>query len=277
MSADALRGPKLSVFTKPWRVPIPALARWIQQLGFDGVELPVRPGYAVNPDNAAQSLPEAANILADHGLQIYSVAAPMTDAVIAACGAAGVPMLRIMAPIGNENYFEAEARIRREIDVVVGEARRQNVVIGVQNHCGRYVSHALGLHRLLEPYATNEVCAVWDAAHNALNGEDLDIALDIIWARLGMVNLKNALWEAVETPEDPVAKWRPRWTIGRAGLASWPRVAADLIQRSYNGVVCLTAEYSDEEDVDQLIGEDIAFARSLWGQPAGVSPDSRLQ
>ena len=277
MSVENSPGPKLSVFTKPWRVPIPALARWVGQLGFDGVELPVRPGYPVNPENAAQALPEAAKILADHGLQIFSAAAPLTEAVIAACGAAGVPLLRIMALIGNEGYFEAEARIRREIDAVIGEARQQNVVIGVQNHCGRYISHALGLHRLLEPYSNNDVRAVWDAAHNALNGEDLDIALDIIWPRLGMVNLKNALWEPVEAPEDPVAIWRPRWTIGRAGLASWPRVAADLIQRNYDGVVCLTAEYSDEDDVDRMIEEDIAFARSLWGQIPATIPDSPPQ
>jgi hypothetical protein len=36
------------------------------------------------------------------------------------------------------------------------------------------------------------------------------------------------------------------------------------MQRSYAGVVCLTAEYSDETDVARLIAEDVAYARSLW-------------
>ena len=40
-----------SVFTKPWKTPLPDLARLVRGLGFDGVELPVRPGYQVLPEN----------------------------------------------------------------------------------------------------------------------------------------------------------------------------------------------------------------------------------
>lgn len=39
--------PQFSVFTKPWRMPLPDLGRHVQSLGFSGVELPVRPGYQV--------------------------------------------------------------------------------------------------------------------------------------------------------------------------------------------------------------------------------------
>ena len=44
---------QFTLFTKPWRTPIPELASMVADLGFDGVELPVRPGYPVNPDNMA--------------------------------------------------------------------------------------------------------------------------------------------------------------------------------------------------------------------------------
>ena len=65
-------------------------------------------------------------------------------------------------------------------------------------------------------------------------------------------------------PEAENVEWCAYWTTGRQGLASWPRVAAELKGRGYDGVVCLTAEYSDEASVDRLIAEDLAFARSLF-------------
>ena len=90
------------------------------------------------------------------------------------------------------------------------------------------------------------------------------MALDIIWSHLCLVNLKSAFWQRANRPEAPVAEWQPHWTTGRHGRANWPRVAAELKRRNYHGVVCLTAEYSDEPAVDRLIAEDIAFAKSLF-------------
>ena len=108
------------------------------------------------------------------------------------------------------------------------------------------------------------IAAVWDVAHNALNGEALDLGLDIIWPHLNMVNFKNAYWHRTNGPEAVVAEWDVFWTSGRHGQASWSQVATLLKQRGYSGVVCLPAEYTDEPAVDRLIAEDIIFAKSLF-------------
>ncbi len=55
---------QFSVFTKPWHLPLPELAALVKGWGFDGVELPVRPGYQVTPENVRRGLPEAVRILA---------------------------------------------------------------------------------------------------------------------------------------------------------------------------------------------------------------------
>jgi hypothetical protein len=68
----------------------------------------------------------------------------------------------------------------------------------------------------------------------------------------------------VTGPEAESVQWQAYWTSGRQGLSPWPRVAAELKRRNYSGVVCLTAEYSDEASVNRLIAEDIAFAKSLF-------------
>ncbi len=79
-----------------------------------------------------------------------------------------------------------------------------------------------------------------------------------------MVNLKNAYRRHAGAGEAGEAQWHVSWCAGREGFTSWPRVAAELRRRDYRGVVCLTAEYDEEERVDELIAADLSFARSLF-------------
>jgi sugar phosphate isomerase/epimerase len=260
MSTDV----SFSVFTKPWRCGIDELGAKIAALGFDAIELPVRPGYPVHPDNVAAELPRAVQQLAAHGLKIASIAGPTDEKTIAACADAGVPIIRICVGIGSDGYMASEARLRREYDALAPLLAHYGVTLGVQNHNGRYICNAMGLRHLLEGFDPKQIAAVWDAAHNALDGEEPEMALDIVWPHLCMVNLKNAFRRRRNGPEAPAAEWEVFWTTGPHGFASWPRVAAELQRRSYYGVVCLTAEYTDEHAVDRLIATDIAYARALF-------------
>ncbi len=83
-------GLTFSVFTKPWKTPLPELAAFVKGMGFDAVELPVRPGYQVTPEAAASQLPLASRIFADAGIAIVSIAGPADEPTIAACGAASI-------------------------------------------------------------------------------------------------------------------------------------------------------------------------------------------
>jgi sugar phosphate isomerase/epimerase len=253
-----------SVFTKPWKTALTDLAKHVRKLGFDGIELPVRPGYQVEPRFVAKGLPNAVKILADNGLQIFSIAGPTDEATIAACGEAGVPVIRICVGIEGNHYLAEETRRRKEFDKLVPLLEKHGVKLGLQNHCGKSVANAMQLRSLVKKYDPKKIAVVWDAAHNALNGEEPEHAIDIVWSHLCMVNLKNAFWKLRTGPDAPYAQWTEYWTTGRHGLASWPRVAAELKRRNWTGVLCLSAEYSDRDYVDRLIGEDMSFAKYLF-------------
>jgi sugar phosphate isomerase/epimerase len=253
-----------SVFTKAWKMPLPELAKHVSNLGFDGVELPVRPGYQVTPENVQEDLPKAAEIMADHGLKIFSVAAPTDKVTIAACAKSGIPLIRICIGIESNAYLAGEARYQNECDALVPLLDKYHVTIGVQNHCGKCVANAMQLLSFLKGYNSKHIAAVWDVAHNALNGEEPEHAIDILWSHLRMVNLKNAFWRQRNGPEAEYAQWHEYWTTGRNGLASWPRVAAELKRREWSGVLCLSAEYNDHGSVNRLIADDLAFAKSLF-------------
>lgn len=259
-----------TVFTKPWQAKsLPELARFVSALGFDGVELPVRPGYQVEPENITKGLPEAARILGDHGVRIGTVAGPTDEVAIAACAAAGVPIIRVCENIDMEiGYMESEKRLKEGYDALVPILEQHGVAIGVQNHCDFCVNNAMGLLHLIEDYDPRHICAVLDQAHNGLNGEPPELAIDIVWSHLRVVNLKSAYWQRSNGPEAAEAQWKVHWTTGRHGLAYWQRTAAELKKRNYAGDICLTAEYSDHDRVDELVAEDIIYAKSLFNTDA---------
>ena len=255
-----------SVFTKAWKtVPLDRLGGLVRGMGFEGVELPVRPGFQVAPERAGRDLPAAARKLEAEGVAIRSVASAADEPTIMACADAGVPLLRIMAPIRtDESYAGAEERYRREFDALLPVLDRAGVTLGVQNHAGREVANAIGLRSLIGRYDPRHVAAVWDAGHEALAGNEPELAIDIIWPHLRVVNLKNAIWLQNAEAGAASAEWSAHWTAGRLGLSPWPRVAAELRRRGYAGTVCLTAEYSGAVSVERQAAEDLAFARTLF-------------
>src|SRR5207248_7904144 len=149
-----------SVFTKPWKMPVTELGRHVRDLGFEGIELPVRPGFQVEPERVDKELPLAARQLANFGLKITSVAGPTDEPTVAACAEAGIPIIRICVGIGPEGYLASEARLRKEYDALVPLLDRYGVTLGIQNHCDRCICNAMGLRHLIEKYEPRHVAAV---------------------------------------------------------------------------------------------------------------------
>lgn len=255
-----------SVFTKPWQnLTVKELGERVNEYGFDGIEFPIRPGYQVEPENAEKGLPVLARQLAEYGIKITSVAGDLNESVFAGCATAGVPVIRIMYKVKKgEGYMEMEKRAQQELDSLIPLCERYGVQIGLQNHYGFSVSNAMGIRHMIEKYDPKYVGAVWDSAHNALNGEEPELGLDIVRSHLCMVNLKNAFWRRTNGPEAEDIQWKVYYTTGRQGLASWPRIVKYLKEMDYKGVVCLTAEYSDNEHVDRLVAEDMVYAKALF-------------
>ena len=243
----------LAVFTEPWlQDSVPELVRRVAALGFDSAEVPVRPGSQAQVASAEKELPELVSAFADHGLSVASVASELDGGAFAACAGAGVGVIRTMAPIVRGEYQGPEEELRKQLVGAVPLCGRYRVKVGVQQHYGDHVCDATGLRLLLAAVDQRWVGAIWDAAHDALAGLEPENGLDLVWDRLFMVNLKNAHYESKNEPEACQAEWARHFTTGRHGLASWPRVLAELKRRNYSGTVCLTAEHDDEGDVDRL-------------------------
>jgi sugar phosphate isomerase/epimerase len=260
---------EFALFVKPWKdLSLVELGKHVRRLGFDLIELPVRPGFVCQPETIERDLPEAVSILGDEGIRILNVTVslPLDDErLYAACAKANIRLNRVMFRRGDLRYWEAEGEARRQLDSALPFCESYGIQIGVQNHSGNFVAvNALGLYHLLKDYDPRHVGAIWDPAHNALEGMEPEPAIDVIESHLSIVNLKNAYWHRLSGPEAEVANWQIYWTSGAQGRASWPRIAQKLRQINYQGPLCLSAEYTAEEEVDRLIIEDLHFARRLF-------------
>ncbi len=256
----------LAVFTKPWKeLSLPELGRFVADLGFNGIEFPLREGFQIEPAEAETKLPQLVKVMRDYNLEVYSVAADTDERIFAACAAAGVPIIRIMVRIDEQlGYLATEDQVRRELEErVVPFCRKYGIKVGIQPHYGNFVCNAMGVKHLIESFDPATIGAIWDSGHCALSGEEPELGLDVVWSHLCMVNLKNAFYQRMNGPEAEWSEWKPYFTTGRHGLASWPRVIAYLQRRNYRGVLCLTAEYTDKAQVNRLIKEDLAYLKSL--------------
>ncbi|WP_405058789.1 sugar phosphate isomerase/epimerase [Kribbella sp. NBC_01505] len=248
-----------SVFTKPWAgLPGAELGRLIAGLGFAGAEIPVRDTAYVTTATVEAELPAFTKQLRDEGIEPISVASDLTEPVFAACAEAGVPMIRIMAPLGDDSYAAAVRRNRALLEEAVVLAERYGVQVGVQPHHGRFITSTLGVLQLLEALP-DRFRLVWDAAHDALAGDDPAVTIELGADRLGIVNLKNAKY--VETADG----WKTHFGQADEGLSDWNAVHAALVRAQYDGPICLTGQYSDlSVSVEERVRKDLQTAVTSW-------------
>lgn len=256
-----------SVFAKPWaQLPAGRLAEVVTGLGCDAVELPIRQNCAVTPDDAGARLPGFAATLRDAGVGIVSVASDLSEPVFAACAATQVPLIRVMAPVDGSGYRASVRRFRQRLEQALPLVERYGVGIGVQSHHGPYVTTAIEVHRLLDGLPAS-FTVIWDAAHEALAGQDPVVTLDAVADRLSLVNLKNAVYRALPPDESGTpgpTRWRSWFVPGPDGLSDWSVIIAHLQQRGWTGSLCLSAQYSETgEPVAELAARDVRYGKSL--------------
>jgi len=258
-----------SVFTKPWRESsVDDLAETVRTMGFDAVELPVRPGYQVEPTEVASALPAAVRRLEAAGVSVASVAAGTDEATFAACAEAGVPVIRVMVPVSPRGYAATDGEIRAKLDELSVSAERFGVRVGIQPHHDDFIADSSELSAVIEDYDPRFIGAIWDAAHDALARKRPAHALERLWPWLVMANLKSAVFERVGA-DSPVgdAVWEPVFVESDRGMAEWGAALAYLAARAFDGPICLTAEYTDETDLVAKITADLARAKQLAARP----------
>lgn len=247
-------------------------------LGLDGLDLAVRSGQCVNPDNVRQALPKAMKVWKEAKLSVPMVSTetslvdphhPTAEAIWAACAETGVRDVKIGYWGWKEGtpYQKLADKARRDLEGFARLSERYGVRTLVHNHSGFYLAcNAATLMALLRDFEPSLVGAYVDPAHLAVNGEPLPLALEMIGRHLAMVAVKNVAYVRTETATG--VKWERQWCFLSDGLVDWPGAISLLRKRGYVGPLSLHGEYSGPDDRDAIlknVEQDVKYLTTIVG------------
>lgn len=261
---------KYVYFTKMLKaLDLKGLIAFCKEVGLDGVDLAVRAGYVVNPDNMAKALPEAAKTLTGEGLMIGVVtadtglndpASKTAKGLFEASAAAGAPAIKI-GYFPYKNDFDANFKdARTKLTGFAKLAAEHKVKACVHTHSGNYIpNNCATLRMLLQDLDAHHVGAFVDTGHTAVNGGPFRMEVDMVHPYLSLLAIKDMLWK----------KGAKGWAydvvpVGE-GIVHWSDVAQAVKESKFNGTICLHGEYEtkDQAERQQKAKDELAFLKKL--------------
>lgn len=252
-------------------------------MGFDGLDLAIRPGQCVEPENASDTLPRAMKIWRSQGLTV-PLATLNGDAndprnknierIFAACAEGNVRLIKLGYwlwkqtnwPGAQLSYWKGVELIRESLSQFQRLGEKFGVRSLVHTHSDNYYGmNASSARHLVSGFDPRYVGIYLDPSHLALNGEVLPMAIDICGEYLHMVAAKNACYiPTEEASEQGVATFKHDGCQLYQGLVNWPEAIKALKAVGYDGPLSLHGEYSGPDDLDFIlkkVRKDIDFIR----------------
>ncbi len=240
---------KLIAFSKPFQnLNAEQTADTVAEVGWDGVDIPVRPKGQVEPERAADELPAFVEALKKRGKEltaittaITSVAQPQTEKLLRLAARLGIRQYRL----GNWHYDAGKAvpdRLR-EISAQLRELAALNQELGLQggfqNHSGRdQVGAPLwDLWTMLKDVNPRALGVHFDIGHATIEGGmSWPIEARLLRPHFAMVYVKDFLWQRREKG------WRAEWVMMGEGMVDrsffkWLRTT------NYSGAISQHHEY----------------------------------
>lgn len=196
----------ISIFSKhlQW-LDYPEMAETAAELGFDGVDLTVRPGGHVLPERVTQDLPKAVKAVRDAGLEVPMISTAVTGADEEYTNA----ILRTAGEVGIQNYrlgwipYNKEISIPENLELFKERLNRlallnkqYDIKADYQNHSGTsFGASAWDLWYVLKDIDNEWVGCQYDIRHATVEGANSwPLGLELISPYIGTMDIKDFHW-----------------------------------------------------------------------------------
>lgn len=248
----AAGGLKVSIFSKHLQfLEGRQLARAARELGFDAVDLTVRPGGHVQPERVAQELPQLVRLIRDEGLAVEMVTSGIVDADTPHAEA----VLRTLAELGIRYYrwggfdYAPGRPIPEQLEALKPRVAKLAKLNARYQLCAMYHTHSgIGrvgasiwdLYLLLEEFDPNLVSVNYDTAHATVEGGfgGWIHSLRLVSPMLRGVAVKDFRWA-----RDARGRWRPEWRPLGEGMVDFPKFFEMLAAMKFRGPLQVHYEY----------------------------------
>jgi sugar phosphate isomerase/epimerase len=275
---------KLCFFSKPlpemdWR----RLAESAKRVGFDGIDLTVRPEGHVRPERAAEDLPKAVEVIRAAGLDVpmittdlVSAADPAAPGILSTAGKLSIPFYK-------PGYYQYDfVDVRREL-ARAGErfrglaelGKQCRMQVGYHNHEGYIGAAVWDMASVIEPLDPRWVGYYFDVRHATAEGGvgGWKIATNLVAPRLKMVAVKDFYWE--KTAKGWIDQNCP---LGE-GMVDWKYYFKALARAGFHGPISLHLEYdipgattaAKEDHTLEAVKRDLEFLKARLREAYGSS------
>ena len=263
LAQPAMPKQTLCVFTKPFNsLSFDELADKVAEMGFHGIEAPIRAGGHIEPPEVEDRLPKLVEALGKRGLEITVLTSDLNDA----SDPLTTRVLRTAASLGIKRYRMQYFKYGKDISPIdqirqwkpqlkeLAALNRELGILGLyQNHAGRnYMGASLwDLNMVLESISPKEIAVAYDIRHAAAEaGMSWPIAFQMIRPRIDTVYVKDFAWGEDKRPANV--------PLGTGHVdASFFEM---LRKTGFDGPISLHEEYIDHRK-PELVPEHLAAIR----------------
>jgi L-ribulose-5-phosphate 3-epimerase len=216
-------------------------------MGFDGIDLTVRPKGHVPPERVAEDLPRAFDAIRAKGTtismittELTSASQPTASAIFAAAGKVGIKL----AKVGYWRYALKDVRAEvaamgRDLAGLATLAKSHGVTIGVHNHERNIGSALWEIAPHMDALDAQAIGYYFDPRHAFVEGGGVGWKAATLLAlpRMKMISVKDAFWE--KGPKG----WAAQHCAMGEGMVDWPWFATTIAGSTFAGPISVHVEY----------------------------------
>lgn len=277
------------VFSKHLQfLDIKNMATAAADIGFDGVDLTVRPGGHVLPERVTEDLPKAVSALKEKGLQSIMMATEITDAAnpVSRNVLQSASSLRIK--YFRTGYFRYPAQgslpemlkqYENQLNALAAFTAPLGIRGAYQNHAGNYVGASTWeLYQIIKSADKTGLGCQFDIRHAVVEGgQSWPQSIRLLSPYINTINIKDFLWEKIN------GKWSVKNVPLGEGMVDFPKYFSLLKQYGVQVPVSLHFEYElggagegarqisiSQNSVFEAMHRDLVKLRG-WLKDAGMS------
>jgi sugar phosphate isomerase/epimerase len=272
---DASSGDSFCAFTESFQSwPIPKVCAMFREIGLEGLDLTVRPGGHIQPENAAKELPGAVQAAKENGVRISMLSTAINDSdanaesILATCAELGIDRVKL----GYYSYtdfgklLDQIDQVRAKLERVAKLGHKHGVLPCVHIHSGTSIPGSGTIaYLLLRDFKPGEIGAYVDPMHMTIEGgnDGWRQGLDLLAPWIAISSFKNCVWKDAGRDKFGHQRWRPVKCPVADGIAPIPDYVDALRKLGYRGLYTLHSEYADSNSWKNLSTDECLVQTKL--------------
>jgi sugar phosphate isomerase/epimerase len=263
---------KVSLFAKHvQQIPLELLAEKLLASGVSNLDLTVRPGGYVNPQNVEAELPPACELLSAKGIGVNMITTAITDPdsaetakilkTAAACGIEYYKMGYFMYN-GFGTLRQQRLELKETFKRLAGINAKYGIHGGYHNHSDNFFGASLwDLMEVIEGTSKETIGVYFDPAHAVIEGGSMgwEMAMDIAAERITMLAVKDFFRLDNKLGYAGTRRSSVKFCPLEDGEVPWDKVIGCLKQINFSGPVSFHSEYQTSHAFANLSADGVLY------------------